>query len=172
MARRLAAAKMACERPGHTWQPTVLVHGLYLDLTRFKGREPLAADQSFSAKAAFLSLAAKMMERQLIDHARPLCRRMPKVGLEAVECLPGNEAGQETLQYIERLLESLSRIDFKFRTVVEGKVFMGMTLEEIARQLGCSERTAATYWSFARRWLAEKLDETPDQVGAASRNFQ
>lgn len=98
------------------------------------------------------------MERRLIDHARPLYRRVPKVELDAAECVEDGAGGEGSLRYIEELLVGLSNIDPRFRTVVELKVFMGMTLAEIARQLSCSERTAATHWSFARRWLAQELD--------------
>jgi RNA polymerase sigma factor (TIGR02999 family) len=157
--RRLAAAKMARERSDHTWQPTVLVHELYLELTRIKGLPSPGPQGGFSEKAAFLRLAGKIMERRLIDHARPLYRRMPRISIDDAEDLPEGSTGEETLHYIEGLLTGLSGIEPKFRTVVESKVFMGMTLDEIAQQLGCSERTAATYWSFARRWLAKELDQ-------------
>lgn len=156
--RRLAAAKMSRERHDHTWQATVLVHELYMELTRIKSLPASGPQAGFNEKAAFLSLAGKMMERRLIDHARPLYRRMPKITVDALECLPDSTSGAETLRYVEQLLTGLSGIDPRFRSVVELKVFMGMTLSEIARQLDCSERTAATHWSFARRWLAQELD--------------
>ena len=163
--RRLAAAKMARERKDHSWQPTVLVHELYMELTRLKCLPSSPSNSGLSEKAAFLSLAGRMMERRLIDHARPLYRRMPKISLDHAEFLPDSSTGAETLQYIEGLLAGLSAIDPKFRTVVEYRVFMGMTLDEIGRQLGCSERTAATHWSFARRWLAAELDQGQGDIG-------
>jgi RNA polymerase sigma factor (TIGR02999 family) len=156
--RRLAAAKMARERRDHTWEPAVLVHELYLELTRIKGLPAVGSHAGFNEKTAFMRLAGKIMERRLIDHARPLYRRMPKISIDDVGDLPEGATGDETLHYIEGLLTGLSGIEPKFRTVVESKVFMGMSLDEIAQQLGCSERTAATYWSFARRWLAKQLD--------------
>lgn len=156
--RRLAAAKMARERPDHTWQPTVLVHELYMELTRLKSLPMSGLRVGFNAKAAFLSLAGKIMERRLIDHARPLYRRMPKVMLAALESVEGSASDDGTLRYIEEILTGLSSIDPRFRSVVELRVFMGMTIGEIARHMNCSERTAATHWSFARRWLAQALD--------------
>lgn len=156
--RRLAAAKMSRERADHTWQPTVLVNEIYMELTRIKGLPASDSRTSANDKGAFLSLAGRMMERRLIDHARPLYRRMPKLTLEALEGVEGGQVGEDTLRYVEELLAKLSSIDARFRTVVECRVFMGMTLAEIAERLGCSERTAATHWSFARRWLANELD--------------
>lgn len=159
--RRLAAAKMARERPGHTWQPTVLVHELYMELTRLKSLPSRGPQVGFNAKAAFLRLAGKIMERRLIDHARPLYRRMPKVTIDALECVEGG-SDDGALRHIEELLAELSIIDPRFRSVVELRVFMGMTIGEIARHMNCSERTAATHWSFARRWLAQALDRGLD----------
>jgi len=153
----LAAAKMARERQDHTWQPTVLVHELYLELIRLKALPGTAGTGGTSERAAFLSLAGRMMERRLIDHARPLSRRVPKVPLDDATIANSGATGEETLQHIENLLAGLEKINPKFRTVVEYRVFMGMTLEEISQDLGCSSRTAATYWSFARNWLEQKL---------------
>ena len=60
---------------------------------------------------------------------------------------------------MEDVLTRLEVFDPKFRTVLEGKVFMGMTLAEIGHKLGCSERTAASYWALARRWLVVELEQ-------------
>lgn len=159
--RQMAAAKMARESGGHSWQPTLLVHELYLQLIRFKsfpaigdGDEPNAAKE----KATFLKLAGLMMQRRLIDHAKPRFRRLPSLDVSAIDHLGGKEPEMEALLSVERLLDGLSGIDRKFRVVVEGRVFLGLTLAEIGQQLQCSERTAATYWSFARQWLADELD--------------
>jgi RNA polymerase sigma factor (TIGR02999 family) len=155
--RRLAAAKMARERTDHTWQPTVLVHELYLELSRLSSWSGLDGNPN---KAAFVRLAGRIMERRLIDHARPLYRRLPRLDVEAAELLLPASTAEDTLLYVEDLLAKLARIDPRFRAVVERKVFLDMTLAEIATDLGCSERTAATYWSFARRWLARELETT------------
>lgn len=166
--RRMAAAKMSRERPDHTWQPTALVNEIYVELTRIKGLPAADTRASANDKAAFLSLAGRMMERRLIDHARPLYRRLPKLTVDVLEGVDDGQVGEETLQYIEGLLAKLSSIDARFRTVVECRVFMGMTLAEIAERLGCSERTAATHWSFARRWLATELDRGLEPADGSS----
>ena len=153
--RRLAASKMKGERKDHTWQPTLLVNELYLALVKVKalgGGNNLAVNQE---KAAFLGLAGHIMKRLLIDHARPLYRRAEKVELqEAPNRIP---AGTESVHYVEEALSRLAAIDPKFRTVIEMRVFEGLTVDEIAEQLGCSPRSAAGYWAFAKRWLEKEL---------------
>jgi RNA polymerase sigma factor (TIGR02999 family) len=153
--RRLAAAKMRGERKDHTWQPTLLVNELYLALVKIKalgGGSNLAVDQE---KAAFLGLAGHLMKRLLIDHARPLYRRAEKVAFqEGPNLIP---AGAESLRFVEEALSRLAAIDPKFRTVIEMRVFEGLTGDEIAKQLGCSPRTVASYWAFAKRWLEKEL---------------
>ena len=150
--RRLAAAKMKGERTEHTWQPTVLVNELYLELVKIKALKPsaLANDEE---RAAFFGLAAHLMKRLLIHHARPLYRRMEKVEIKDDLRIKGSDA----LNEVEEALSRLGAIDPKLRTVVEMKVFEGLTGDQIAHQIGCAPVTVARYWSFARRWLQEEL---------------
>jgi len=151
--RKLAAAKMRGERTGHTWQPTLLVNELYLALVKIKALgNGVGADQE---KAAFLSLAGHVMKRLLIDHARPLYRRAEKIQLhEMPDHVP---SGMENLQFVEEALSRLGAIDPKLRSVTEMRVFEGLTVDESAEQLGCSPRTVANLWTFAKRWLAKEL---------------
>jgi DNA-directed RNA polymerase specialized sigma24 family protein len=92
---------------------------------------------------------------------------MPAITIDHAECLDDDASGADRLRYVEQLLGGRSAIEPKFRATVELKVFMGMTLAESAQQLNCSERTAATYWSFARRWLAQELDRGLATPGTA-----
>ncbi|MBV9084657.1 MAG: sigma-70 family RNA polymerase sigma factor, partial [Acidobacteriaceae bacterium] len=151
--RKLAAARMKGERAEHTWQPTLLVNELYLVLMRAKalgnGSRP---DEE---KAAFLGLAAHVMKHLLIDHARPLYRRAEKVQLHDMPDLV--PSGIEDAQFVEQLLVRLGAIDPKLRSVVEMRVFEGLTGEEIAQQLRCSPRTVANLWTFAKRWLSSEV---------------
>lgn len=151
---RLAAAKMKGERSAHTWQPTVLVNELYLTLVKIKALGGSGAD-SEQERAAFLGLAGHIMKHRLIEHARPLYRRAEKIPFQdgPDQATPG----PESLQQVEEALSRLAAIDPKFRTVVEMRVFEGLTGDEIAVQLGCSPRTVATYWNFAKRWLEKEL---------------
>ncbi|MFN7920444.1 MAG: ECF-type sigma factor [Bryobacteraceae bacterium] len=152
--RRLAAAKMRSERAEHSWQPTLLVNELYLELLKIKGLRP-EEQQDRDAKQAFMGLAAFLMKRLLIHHARPASARAQRV---AVEDGPDFQAsGPETLSHVEHLLDRLAEVDPKFRTVVEMRVFEGATGEEIAARLGCSRKTAGIYWDFARKWLQQEM---------------
>lgn len=151
--RRLAAAKMKGERTEHTWQPTLLVNELYLVLVRVKALgAPGHADQE---KAAFLGLAGHVMKRLLIDHARPLYRRSEKMELRD---MPDEvHAGAESVQFVEQALSRLGAINPRLRAVTEMRVFEGLTGDEIAGHLGCSPRTVANLWTFAKRWLEREL---------------
>jgi len=159
--RRLAAVKLSRQRNNYSWQPTLLVHELYLELTQMKGLRAVEPDGATAAreKAAFLSLAGIMMQRRLIEHARPLSQKMPRLDLETAGGVAGDSGDYDSLQYVEDLLARLEEFDPKLRTVMEYKVFMGMTLAEIGEKLGYSERTAASYWALARRWLATELEQ-------------
>ena len=150
--RKLAAAKMRRERTGHTWQPTLLVNELYLTLVKIKA---LGGDGDADEKSAFLGLAGHIMKRLLIEHARPLQRRAEKVELSEMpnQAMPD----VESLEFVEQILSRLGAVDPKLRTVIEMRVFEGLTGNEIARQLGCSPRTVASYWNFAKGWLEKEL---------------
>jgi RNA polymerase sigma factor (TIGR02999 family) len=151
--RRLAAARMKGERTDHTWQTTALVNELYLELVKVRELSAINLVNQ-EDKAAFLGFAGHLMKRLLIHHARPLYRRVQKVPFEA-----GPEPlleGTETLQEVDDALSRLAAIDPKFRSVVEMRVFEGLTGDEIASKLNCSRRSVATYWNFARRWLEKE----------------
>lgn len=153
--RRLAASRMRQESAGHSWQPTLLVNELYLELLRNKALD----DANFTPdqRSAFLGLAGFLMNRLLIVHSRPLRERVTEVDESAVADLPATIPGPESLQIVENLLQRIEAIDPKLRTIIEMRVFEGRSNEEIAAHLGCSTRTVGTYWSFARRWLEEEL---------------
>ena len=145
---------MRQEQAGHTWQPTVLVNELYLELRRIKSLPP-GTEADEEEKKAFFGLAAFLMKRLLIHHARPLAKRVEKIEL-------GSESeftsyGEQGLLEIENTLSRLAAIDPKLRLVVEMKVFEGLSREEIAARLGCSVRTVARQWEFAQHWLQEAM---------------
>jgi RNA polymerase sigma factor (TIGR02999 family) len=154
--RKLAAAKMKGERTEHSWQPTLLVNELYLALVKIKALKNEGSAEG--EKAAFLGLAGHVMKHLLIDHARPLYRRAEKIQLHE---MPDHVSpGLENVQFVEEVLTRLGAINPKLRCVAEMRVFEGRTSDEIARQLGCSPRTVANLWVFAKRWLAEELRAT------------
>jgi RNA polymerase sigma factor (TIGR02999 family) len=155
--RRIAAARMRTESAEHTWSPTVLVSELYLELVKVKALR--APSEDSSEQEAFLSLAGHIMRRLLVHHARPLYRKAHKVESGALELVPLDnlKAGAESLLEVEELLERLSKIDPRFRTIVELRVFEGKTTEETAHTMGCSVRSVYTYWRFATHWLSKEL---------------
>jgi len=155
--RRIAAARMRAERLDHTLQPTALVHQLYLELVKVKA---LRSNTSGGAdeKAAFLGLAAYLMKRLLIHHARPLSKRAEKTTLPD---FPTPESGSEqALLEIDDTLNRLAAINPALRQVVELRVFEGLTREESARRLGCGTATVARHWTFARNWLEDAFTGT------------
>jgi RNA polymerase sigma factor (TIGR02999 family) len=158
--RRLAATRMKGERSVHTWQPTALVHELYLELVKVKAFGT-AGGNADEERAAFLKLAGHIMKRMLVHHARPLYRGAQHIVAE--ERLLPAVAGDQALQDVEDALSRLEKIDPRLRAVVEMKVFEGMTTEEAARALGCSVGTISGCWNWARSWLREEWAGSPRQ---------
>jgi RNA polymerase sigma factor (TIGR02999 family) len=156
--RRLASGRMLGERLNHTWQPTVLVHELYLELIRVKALAPGSGDDE-EEKKAFFGLAAFLMRRLLVHYARPLPKRVTKTDIS--EALGVGTSGEQSLLEVEDLLKRLGAVDPTLRAVVEMKVFEGMSREEIAERLGCSIRTVARHWEFAQHWLRDALSSSP-----------
>jgi RNA polymerase sigma factor (TIGR02999 family) len=152
--RRIAASKMRAERGEHSWQPTVLVNELYLELLKVKAlRDP----EDRGEKAAFMSFAAFLMGRLLARHARPAAKKRVKVALDDQDGPASLHQGSYSLAHIDAVLDRLAAIDPRFRTVVEMRVFEGCTGEEIASRMGCARKTVDRYWTFAKRWLRQEL---------------
>lgn len=147
--RRLAALRMQCERAGHTWQPTILVHELYLELSRSKASPNFVADNE---EAAFFGLCGHVMRRLLIHHARPLSKQMEKLPLDGLDL----QESAKTIHEMDDALATLAEIHPHLRSITEMKVFEGLSEDEIAEKLGCSRRTVARRWSFARQWLEDE----------------
>jgi RNA polymerase sigma factor (TIGR02999 family) len=150
--RRMAARRMRSERTPHTWQPTVLVNELYLELLKIRA---IKTDEDRPDREAFLGLAAHIMRRLLIHHARPLHRQVEQVELSEDLDLEANGAAR--MAEVEALLDRLSGIDPQLRTIVEMRVFEGFSIPEIASQLNCGARTVDRRWAFARKWLEHQL---------------
>jgi RNA polymerase sigma factor (TIGR02999 family) len=152
--RRLAARLMRRERPGHTLQPTALLHEAFLDLV-----DATAVD--WESRAHFMGVAARVMRRILVDHARRHVARKRGGGLrqvtldEALDLGPRN--GSLDVLHLHDALERLAALDARGAQVVELRVFGGLTVEEAASALGVSKRTVDTDWSVARMWLAREL---------------
>src|SRR6266566_3792269 len=146
---RLAAAYMRRERGDHTLQTTALVHEAYL---RLVGQRDIA----WKNRAHFLGVAAQMMRRVLVDHARAhLCRRrgglQKKVSLDEVCISPRTHSAD--LAALDEALTRLAQIDARQAQIVELRFFGGLTTEETARILGVSTKTVNRDWLVARAWL-------------------
>lgn len=158
--RRIAAARMRAERRDHTLQPTALVHQLYLELVKVKALRSTSSGGA-DEKTAFLGLAAYLMKRLLIHHARPLSKRAEKIALPD---FPTPESGTEqALLEIDDTLNRLAAINPALRRVVELRVFDGMTREQIAQDMGCGTATVARHWTFARNWLEDAFTRNSNQ---------
>ncbi len=161
---RLAVSKMKGERTEHTWQPTVLVNELFIELTKIKSLKPGSEDNN-QEKAAFIGLAGFLMKRLLIHHSRPLYRHAEKVELDEGDFEFDCGVDQmDAMHDVERALAGLGGIDAKLRAVVEMKVFEGLTAEEIAGKLGTTAAAVNRQWAFAKRWLASELDKAAGEA--------
>lgn len=164
--KRLAAAKMKREPNDHSWQPTVLVNELYMELVKVRELQPVHRSDA-RERAAFLALASRVMHWLLVRHTRPLSWRSEQVELPL--SLSTGEPGADRLAYIDQLLNQLGNIEPGLRRVVELRVFEGLTEPDIAARLGCSTRTVARNWRFAKSWLQRQLFPV-SQPGAGGRN--
>ena len=147
--RRLAASYLRRERPGHTLQPTALVHEAYMRLIEQR-------QLNWSNRAHFMALAAVMMRRILVNHARDRIARKRGGGAEHVPLTLAGEgigAAEVSLLDLHEALERLSEADPRKGRIVELKFFGGLTTEEIAETLGISAATVERDWKFARAWL-------------------
>jgi RNA polymerase sigma-70 factor (ECF subfamily) len=153
--KRLAAGHLHGERQEHSWQPTLLVNELYLELIKIKALPSKDRDRN-NEKAAFFALAGQIMKRLLIHHSRPISYKARKIPLWDGMRIDG----ESSILEVEDLLARLAVIKPAIRSVVEMKVFEGLTAEEIAPRLECSVVTVHRYWQFARRWLQTKWEES------------
>jgi RNA polymerase sigma factor (TIGR02999 family) len=151
--RRLASALMRRERSDHTLQPTALVHEAYLRLI-----EQRKVD--WRNRAQFVGLAAVMMRRILVNHARD--RSAAKRGGDAPHApitIAADLAAAPAVDLLELndALDRLAELDARKSQVVELKFFGGLTTAEIAAVLNTSDATVERDWTFARAWLYDAI---------------
>jgi RNA polymerase sigma factor (TIGR02999 family) len=155
--RRLAAHKMAQEKPGQTLQPTALVHEAWLRLAG-------SNQQQWRGRDHFFSAAAEAMRRILVDNARRKQRVRHGGGLQREEIesidLPIAAEPEKCLQ-VNEYLEQLAMEDPVKAEVVKLRVFVGLSVSEIASVLNCSEKTVQRHWTFAKAWLSRALKSAP-----------
>jgi len=154
--RKRAAAYLRRERPGHTLQPTALVHEAYM---RMAGQDRAA----WKNRAQFFGVAACMMRRILVDHARALnmakrAGRLINVELQddhAVVAAPDID-----VLALDEALTRLAAFDARKTAVAELRFFSGLSVEETAQVLGVSVATVEREWQVARAWLYSALKGT------------
>lgn len=153
--RKLARAKLAEEQPGHTLQPTALVHEAWLRL----GGE---AQPPWESRAHFFGAVAEAMRRILVDRARRKQRDRHGGGLRRVDwnSLDLAETGDDdTVLAVHETLGRLAQHDPIGAKLIELRFFAGLSNVEAAKVLGLAERTAKRTWAYARAWLQKELTE-------------
>jgi RNA polymerase sigma factor (TIGR02999 family) len=151
--RKLAASKMAREAPNQTLQPTALVHEAWLRLVG-------AENPTFANRAHFFAAAAEAIRRILIDKARRKRAIRHGAGKEHVQldeleiAAPTND--DEILE-IDEALDKLAQQNSAEADLVKLRYFVGMTLEEAAKAMNISPRTADNYWAHAKAWLFNEI---------------
>jgi RNA polymerase sigma factor (TIGR02999 family) len=162
--RKLAAQKLAHEKPGQTLQATALVHEAYL---RLVGAEK---DQQWDSRGHFFAAAAEAMRRLLVENARRKAslkrgEGMQREDLDRIEIVA--ESRSEDLVALDEALSLLAREDPQTAELVKLRYFAGMSNRQAAEVLGISPRTADFRWSFARAWLLEKIQgESRDRLAS------
>lgn len=152
--RKLAALKMSQERPGQTLQATALVHEAYLRLVGGQ-RSP-----HWDSRGHFFAAAAEAMRRILVNNA--LRKQRPKHGgdrtrVELDEDLAVHPGVDDDILALNAALTKLADADETACEVVKLKYFAGLTIPQIAKILGISDRTADRRWAYARAWLHQEL---------------
>lgn len=155
--RNLARRYFRTERRGHTLQPTALVHEAYLRLV----------DQSrvdWNGQAHFRAVCARAMRQVLIDYARSRSRErrgggQKRVMLESITA----PLHLDTVDAValDEALERLALLDARQARVVELRFFGGMSVDEVAKVLGISKRSAEGDWTHAKAWLKSELSREP-----------
>jgi RNA polymerase sigma factor (TIGR02999 family) len=154
--RRMADRYLRKEIPGHSLQPTALVHEAYLrliDQTRVEWQN----------RAHFFGVAAQMMRRILVDHAKTKHREKRggaafKVPLDEASVYANERAAE--LVALDDALQALAEFDDRKSRIVELRYFGGLTVEETAQVLDVSPQTVMRDWNLAKAWLYQQLGKT------------
>ncbi len=148
--RKLAAARLAREKPGQTLQPTALVHEAYL---RLVGQDK---EQHWDGRRHFFAAAAEAMRRILIENARRKRAQrhgggQQRVAIDQIDLAA--EVKEDELLAVDEALDAFAAQDPQKAEIVKLRYFVGLTLEEAAYILGISVPTAKRWWAYARAWL-------------------
>ena len=152
--RRLAAEKMAREKPGQTLQATALVHEAYIRLV------DVDKAQHWDSRGHFFAAAAEAMRRILVEHARKKARQkrgcnLQRIDIDAIDITLS--ASPEQMLAMDEAIAALAALDPAAAGVVKLRYFAGLSVEQAAAALGVSTKTAYRHWSYARAWLHSEL---------------
>jgi RNA polymerase sigma factor (TIGR02999 family) len=152
--RKLAAVKLAQEKPGQTFQATALVHDAYIRLV------DVDKAQHWDSRGHFFAAAAEAMRRILVDQARSKATNerggdWERLDIDAVDVAV--QANPEQLLAIDDALEKLGRDDPTAAAIVKLRYFGGLTVEQAAKARGIPVTTAYRHWNYARVWLHSEL---------------
>ncbi len=169
--RKLAAQRLAQERPGQTLQATALVHEAYLRLVgERRGVSPTCEEnvQRWNSRGHFFVAAAEAMRRILIEKARRKRRvrhggGRTRLNLDNLDI--ADEAASQSILDLDQALARLAEEEPAVVEVVKLRYFAGLTIEQSAAALSISVRTANRHWAYARAWLYQQLNEGGDVVG-------
>ena len=151
--RRVAARQLRSERADHTLQPTALVHEVFIRLVDQRRVD-------WQNRAHFFGVAANVMRRILVDHARRHGARKRGEGLRTVSIDDAQNvpASQEMpVLALDHALDRLEAVDAELARIIELRAFGGLTVEEAAHVLGVSPSTAKRSWRTAKAWLNREL---------------
>jgi RNA polymerase sigma factor (TIGR02999 family) len=168
--RKLAAQKLAHEKPGQTLQATALVHEAYL---RLVGSRP---EQGWDSRGHFFAAAAEAMRRILVENARRKGRQKRGGDLARVELDEADLACRmppEDLLALDAALARLAAEDPVKARLVELRFFAGLSVEEASKALGVSAITAKRYWRYARAWLHREVagGDKPGDASTSGKDF-
>jgi RNA polymerase sigma factor (TIGR02999 family) len=158
--RKLAAEKMAQEKPGQTLQATALVHEAYLRLAHG------TKSQHWDSRGHFFAAAAEAMRRILIDAARSKASRKrggawKRIDLNRADL--ASQAAPDDLVILDDTLEKLARSDPEAAQLVKLHFFAGLSVDQAGELLGFSRSTAYERWTYARAWLHSELQDQPSE---------
>jgi RNA polymerase sigma factor (TIGR02999 family) len=158
--RKLAAQKLSLEKPGQTLNPTALVHEAYLRLVQPTNGASAHVDGPWNHRGHFFAAAAEAMRRILVESARR--KLADKRGgqhhrqeLHDVEL--AEPADDEEMLAVNDLLDHLATMDPVAASLVKLRFFVGLTMEDVARALDISVRSAYETWAYARSWFHRRL---------------
>jgi RNA polymerase sigma factor (TIGR02999 family) len=152
--RKLAAAKLAQEKPGQTLQATAIVHEAYIRLV------DVEKAQHWDSRGHFFTAAAEAMRRILVERARKKARVKHGGQYRRADLLDADvtvDSNCDELLMVDEALERLAVDDAQGAEIVKLRYFAGLSVEEAAKLLGLSRATAYRHWTYARAWIRSEI---------------